>query len=70
MGNCKDCKHCKENDDFFSSQSIVMGMLLIGAPMPKYGIFGDDELECDNIKSIFYGDEVHEYDTCNNFEEK
>ena len=69
-GHCKDCKHSEENDDVFSSKSMFLGIAIIGAPMPRIGLFGDDDFECNNIDSIFYGDKMEEYDGCNNFEPK
>jgi len=68
---CKNCKHSKENEDIFSLRSSLLGIVIIGAPMPRSGIFGDnDDYECDNIDSIYYGDKMEEYDTCSKFEPK
>ena len=50
MKYCKNCKYAEENDDVFSPKSMFLGIAIIGAPMPRTGLFGDDDYECNNIK--------------------
>ena len=67
MKNCKNCKHSVEDDDLFTPQSMAIGLLLLHVPLPN---FNQGDLKCDNIESIFYGDNVDDYDVCTNFESK
>ncbi len=73
MGNCKDCKHCKDNSEYDPFKNPAAGMLLASAicymPFMLPAFFGGYEVtKCDNENSINYGNEVEEYDTCSKFE--
>jgi hypothetical protein len=62
--DCKDCKHSKEESDL-NTDMFTIGLLL------HFSLFIDeDKLKCDNHESIFYCDDVDEYDSCSNFESK
>lgn len=66
MNYCKNCKHSRE-DTKMNTTNLSVGLLLLGFPLPPVI---DDTLECRNSKSIYYTDDVDEYNSCKYFEEK
>jgi hypothetical protein len=62
---CKDCKHGQEESEI-NTGMFTVGLLLLHVPL----FINEDKIECRNVESTFYGDNMDEYDTCIKFEEK
>lgn len=63
---CKYCKHCKD-DTKMNTDNMAIGMVIFGVPLPPTTEYIK---VCGNHESSFYGDEINEYNSCVDFEEK